>query len=111
MARKNLGLNPSETADQITVSYFVGAIPGHSSYYQTSSNFTIPLPLSPADHQMELFEVSAIGPVIISCPGGTLITNGTAATVSVAGGKTAFLGFRYSANAVAWFLLSSTVQI
>lgn len=110
MARKNLGLEPVSPDDETTVGYFVATLPGHSSYYQVSSNFVIPLPHSPSDHQMELFEVSAIAPVIVSCPPGTEITNGTNFAISVPGGKTAFLGFRYSAHALVWFLLSSTVQ-
>jgi hypothetical protein len=110
VARKNLGLTPITSNDEITVGYFVGLIPGHSSYYQTSSDFLIPLPPNPSDHQMELFEISAINLIVVSCPPGTLLTGNASPALSVPGGKTAFLGFRYSAHAMSWFLLSSTVQ-
>jgi hypothetical protein len=110
VARKNLGLPAGVSADGITVGYFIGAVPGHSSYYEISSNLVIPLPASPSDHQMELFEISAIGPVVVSCPPGTLLTGGTTSAISIPGGKTVFMGFRYSAHAMSWFLLSSAVQ-
>jgi hypothetical protein len=85
--------------------------PSLSSYTTSSINLTIALPSIPVDHMMFIAEVEARAPIVVSIPSGVLLTTGTQPATPLATGKTGFWGFRYSANAGAWFLLSSTAQV
>ena len=110
MARRQLGLDPQRPDDEVTFGFMTDLYPVNSHYVEISSDYNIFLPNDPVDHQMELFEIFAIEGAVVNVPLGTLFTFGTGSVVAVGGGKTAFLGFRYSSHAHAWFLLSLAVQ-
>lgn len=76
-----------------------------------SGDFTIELPLNPVDHTMFIAEVEATAEIVVSVPDGVLLCTAVQPNAPLHPGKTGFFGFRYSANAGAWFLLSQTAQI
>lgn len=110
MARRQLGIDPQGPQDEVTFGFMTDLYPVTSHYIEIDSPYDIFLPNNPVDHQMELFEIFAREGTEVNVPLGTLFTFGTGSTVVIEGGKTAFLGFRYSSHAHAWFLLSLAVQ-
>ena len=110
MARRQLGLDPQGPQDEVTFGFMTDLYPVNSHYVEIDAEYNIFLPNDPAEHQMELFEIFALESAPVNVPLGTLFTFGTGSVVSIEGGKTAFLGFRYSSHAHAWFLLSLAVQ-
>ena len=110
MARKQLGLVPQGPQDEVSFGFMTDLYPVNSHYVEIDSDYDIFLPNDPINHQMELFEIFATADAEVNVPVGTRFTFGTGSVVPVGGSKTAFLGFRYSTHAQAWFLLSLAVQ-
>ena len=112
MALQNLGTTPSRPTDTVDVEWVTSAYPSFSAFVSTSaSTYTPVLPTSPADHQMHLVEVyaSTTG-TTVNTPVGVLLCRGLFSTTTIPVTKTGFFGYRYSAHAGAWFLLSTAVQ-
>ena len=111
MTRKDLGPTPVGLNDQLTVGWARTEYPSYSNYVAASSDHHIVLPENPVEHQMEIYEVKAVGTTILAfVPANALLTLGSNRGVTIQAGKTAFFGFRYSSHAQAWFLLSTTFQ-
>jgi len=112
LAKQNLGPPPSRPQDYVDIAWVTSVYPSYSAVVTVDEDFTITLPDEPVDHTMFLLEVYAPGMVVtVSVPAETRLTVGTAAATTLYPGKTGFFGFRYSATAGAWFLLSATSQI
>ena len=111
MARQSLGAPPSRPTELVDINWVYATFPSYSSTLTLGTNYTVVLPPSPIDHTMFLLEVKATATIIVSVPNGTLLTSGTAPNLTIFSGKIGFLGFRYSATAGAWFLLSATAQV
>lgn len=111
MARQNLGARPSRPNDYVDVEWVQTEYPSLASYVSTGVDVVVQLPSDPVDHTMLIVEVDARADISVSLPDGVLLTTGTLPVMVVYANKTAFLGFRYSANAGAWFLLSATAQV
>jgi hypothetical protein len=60
---------------------------------------------------MVVAEVHATADIVVSVPDGVLLCAAVQPNAYLHSGKTGFFGFRYSATAGAWFLLSSTTQV
>lgn len=111
MARQNLGTAPSRPNDYVDVTWVQQNYPSLRSYTSSGVNLAIELPEDPVDGTMFISEINARADIIVSLPDGVLLTTGTIPTFPLFFGKTGFFGFRYSAHADAWFLLSTTAQI
>lgn len=111
MTRKDLGPTPVGVRDQITLGWARSTYPSYSTYIAASGDLTIELPDTPVDHQMEVFEVTAgENRTLVFSPDGVIACLGAHPAITLEPGKTAFLGYRYSANSEAWFLLSTAIQ-
>lgn len=108
---QNLGPAPSRPHDVVDIAWVTVTYPSFSAYVTTATDLVIEFPDSPVDHTMLLVEVFAQVQVTVSVPDDTVLTVGTQPHMVVAATKTGFLGFRYSAHAGAWFLLSATTQV
>lgn len=112
MATQNLGPRPSRPTDQVDVEWVLSTYPSLSTYVSATSDFTVSFPVSPEPNTMLLVEVFANNTQVrVSLPTGTVLTGGTQLVTVVAANKRGFFGFRYSATAGVWFLLSSTTQV
>jgi hypothetical protein len=111
MATQNLGPRPSRPTDQVDVEWVLSTYPSLSTYVSASADFAISFPDDPEPNTMLLVEVFAESEVAVSLPEGTLLTVGTQSVTVLLPTKTGWFGFRYSANAGAWFLLSATAQV
>lgn len=85
--------------------------PSYSATVSSSDNLTVALPGSPVDHTMYLVEVNAQATLTVTIPSEVNLTQGVAPTTLLYSGKTGFFGFRYSATAGKWFLLSATTGL
>lgn len=111
MTRKDLGPTPVGVRDQLTLGWARTTYPSFSTFVLAESDHYIELPDDPVEHQMEIFEVQAgENRVLVFSPDGVLPCLGASPAITVEAGKTAFLGFRYSSHADAWFLLSTALQ-
>lgn len=110
MTTRDLGLTPVGNTDVITLGFLEAAFPGHSTFIATDQDTVIPLPALPADMQMELYEINALATIQVSVPDGVRMTTGLLSSISLSQNKTSFWGFRFSAHAAAWFLLSFALQ-
>lgn len=111
MTRQDLGTYPSTPYEVTTVQWVTQSYPSFSASVSTSSDLTISLPADPVDHTMLIAEVNATAEIVVSIPEGVLLTTGTAPSTVLFSGKAGFFGFRYSATASAWLLLSVTSQV
>jgi hypothetical protein len=112
VATQNLGPAPTRPTDVVDLGDLTTMYPSLSSTVVTHVNITAPLPPSPIDHTMFFLEVAApTVQITVTVPVDTLLTTGVQPVTVVPPGKTGFFGFRYSATAGAWFLLSSTTQV
>lgn len=111
MTRQDLGAPPSGPHDVTTVSWVYETFPSYSQTVTTGIDYVVDLPGDPVDHTMFVLEVNATAEVAVSLPEGVLLTTGTGPVTVILGGKTGFLGFRYSATAGSWFFLSVTSQV
>jgi hypothetical protein len=112
LAKQNLGPPPSRPQDYVDVAWVTSTYPSYSATISVDADYEIALPGAPVDHTMFLLEVNSPNlVVVVSVPAETRLTAGTATTTTLFPGKTGFFGFRYSATAGAWFLLSATSQI
>ena len=111
MALQNLGGAPSRQTDLVDVGWIMSTFPSYSTYISTDVDYAITLPMNPADHQMQLYEIYAGANITVTLPGGVIRTEGPIDTIHVPATKTAFLGLRYSSHKPGWFLLSSTLQL
>lgn len=111
LARQNLGAPPSRPNDYTDVAWVMTTYPSYSATVTTGEDLTITLPASPVDHTMFIAEVHATAQIVVSASEGTLMTTGTLPAITLYEGGVAFLGFRYSATAGTWFLLSTTAQV
>lgn len=117
MARKQLGPTataPTDTVDVAWVQNYVTTfatanLPSYSTYVSSNVDYVLALPVSPVDHQMQLFEINATANINVSIPAAVQRMFGASPSVALSSGQTGFLGLRYSAHAQAWFLLSSAV--
>lgn len=111
MARQNLGARPSRPNDYVDVEWVTSTYPSLASYVSSGVDIVISLPEDPVDHTMLIVEVEARANITVSLPENVLLTIGTQPVAAIYSGKTGFFGLRYSANAGAWFLLSTTAQV
>lgn len=111
MTRKDLGPTPVGVHDQLTVGWARTTYPSYSTYVSVESDYHIVLPTDPVEHQMEVYEIHAgTNRVLAFSPDGVNVCQGAHPAITVEAGKTAFMGFRYSAHAGKWFLLSTAQQ-
>jgi len=111
LTRQDLGALPSGPKDVTTVEWVYQTYPSYSLTVTPSSNYVVALPDDPVDHTMFLLEVDAQAELEVSLPEGVLLTTGNGPVTTIFDGKTGFFGFRYSATADSWFLLSATSQV
>lgn len=111
MATQQLGPRPTRPNDVVDIAWVTSAYPSFSAYVTTASDFTVEFPDEPVEHTMLLVEVYAASQIQVSVPAGTALTLGTQPHTVIQATKTGFFGFRYSAHAGTWFLLSSTTQV
>lgn len=111
MTRQDLGAPPSGPNDVTTVSWVFNTFPSYSSTVTASENLTLSLPPHPIDHTMYLVEVYPTATLTVTIPHGVALTAGVAPTTLLYSGKLGFFGFRYSATAGTWVLLSATTQL
>jgi hypothetical protein len=111
LARQNLGARPTRPNDYVDVEWVVSTYPSFSASATAGHDVVISLPLNPVDHTMFIAEVRATAQIVVSVPNGVLMTTGTLPAVTLYAGKVGFFGFRYSATAGAWLLLSTTAQV
>ncbi len=111
MTRKDLGPTPVGEHDQLTLGWARTAYPSYSNHIVAQSDLHLSLPEDPDEHQMEVFEVKA-GPdrVLVFSPSDVIPCLGAHPSITLEPHKTAFLGFRWSSHAGAWFLLSTALQ-
>jgi hypothetical protein len=111
MTREDYGTTPTTPYEVVTLSALYANHPSYSQTIVADASFTInTLPSSPIDHTMYLLEVHATATITVTAPGGILLTVGIPSSLVVFSGTSAFFGFRYSATAGSWFLLSTTNQ-
>lgn len=111
MTRKDLGPTPVGLRDQLTLGWARTTYPSYSTYITSESDYHIELPDDPVEHQMEIFEVRAgDNRILVFSPDGVIPCLGANPAITVEAGKTAFMGYRYSSHADAWFLLSTALQ-
>lgn len=111
MTRKDLGPTPVGVSDQLTLGWARTTYPSYSTYVATESDHHIVLPAEPVEHQMEIFEIKAgENRVLVFAPDNVRTCLGAHPAITLEAGKTAFMGFRYSSHAGAWFLLSTALQ-
>lgn len=111
MTRQDFGAPPSRPKDVTTVDWVMETFPSYSATITATSSLTIQLPPSPTDHTMYLVEINAQADLTVSIPSHVLFTAGTSPSTLLYSGKTGFFGFRYSATAGSWFLLSASSQL
>ena len=80
-------------------------------FVTTAVDYTIALPEDPVDRQMVIVEVRAQAPLTVRIPDGAVLTMFTRDAYALRGDTTGFFGFRYSASASTWFLMSATMQV
>lgn len=111
MTRKDLGPTPVGVNDQLTLGWARTTYPSFSNYLSADADVHIALPEDPVEHQMEIYEVHADDHrILVFAPDGVIPCQGAHPAITVEAGKTAFLGFRWSDHAGAWFLLSTAIQ-
>lgn len=111
MTRKDLGPTPVGVSDQLTLGWARSTYPSYSNYIQADSDIHISLPEDPVEHQMEVFEVKAgADRILVFSPSDVIPCLGAHPNITLEAHKTAFLGYRYSDHAGAWFLLSTASQ-
>lgn len=112
MATQNLGPAPTRPTDIVDLGDLQTLYPSLSSTVVSDVDIDVEFPADPIDHTMFFLEVAApSAQITVTVPVGTLMTTGVQPVTVVPFGKTGFLGFRYSATAGAWFLLSTTTQV
>lgn len=110
------GNDPRLTGPSVsTVTYAATITPnastGSNFKVTATGNLTLNPPTSPTDGQMVMVEVRASGAArAVTLASGILLTTGLAATLTVASGKSGFIGLRYSSTGSAWYLLASTAE-
>ena len=80
-------------------------------YVSISTDYTIELPDDPTDHQMAIYEIRASAPATVLIPSEATLTTNTRTAYVLRAETTGFFGFRYSASASTWFLMSATMQV
>lgn len=79
-------------------------------FVTASANYTIVLPSNPIGNLMRVVEVRATAAITVTVPASVRLTTGLTNTLSLAAGKSAFFGLRYSASSGAWYLMSATAE-